>query len=112
KERELGGLMHAAGGAIAATCAATGATPLQIAQNLLGPARDGLRDARQSGDMDAVAAVGAARHDLVEEGHALPVLFHRYVEVADPRQHARKLDQLVVVGGEEGATAKGRSIVD
>ena len=61
--------------------------------------------AGQPGDVDAVALVGAAGHDLVEEDDLALAFPDRDVGVAEPRLGLFELDQLVVVGGEEGAAA-------
>ena len=62
------------------------------------------------GDVDAVAAVGAAGHDAVQEDHPVAVLQDVHVVVAHPGQRLRQLGQLVVVGGEQRRAAdRGRA---
>ena len=75
---------------------------LELAQHLLRPLDDRPRQAGQLGHVDAVAAVGAAGQDAVEEDHPPPLFGHGHVVVLHPRQEGRQLHQLVVVGGEEG----------
>lgn len=56
--------------------------------------------------MDAVAAVGSARHDFVQEHHFALGLFDGHVPVVDFRQRFGELRQLVIVRGEHGAAAE------
>ena len=61
-------------------------------------------DGRQAGeprDLDAVAAIGATRHDLAQEHDVVLPLAHDDVEVGDARQRVGEIGQLVVVRGED-----------
>src|SRR6266566_2627666 len=63
-------------------------------------------------EMNAVAAVGAPRHDLVQEDDALAFLAHLHPEVAQPWQSLGQRGQLVVMGGEQRQRAQLWSIVE
>ena len=63
------------------------------------------RHAGQPGDVDAVALVGAAGDDPVQEDDLALALADRDVGVAQPGLGLLELDELVVVRGEEGAAA-------
>ena len=65
----------------------------------------GRRDAGQPGDVDAVALVGAAGDDPVEEDDLAVPLADRDVGVAQPGPGLLQVDQLVIVGGEQRPAA-------
>lgn len=77
------------------------AAGLQLLQYFLRAGDDLLRQSRELGDLDAVAAVGSAGNDLAEEYKVLPALFDGDVVVFHARERALQLGELVVVGGEE-----------
>ena len=74
-------------------------------EDLAGPFEHRGRDAGQARDVDAVALVGAAGDDPVEEDDLPLALADGDVGVAEPRLGLLELDELVVVGGEQGAAA-------
>ena len=77
----------------------------QEREDLAGALQHRGRHARQAGDMDTIALVGATGHDLVEEDDLALALAHRDVGVAKSRFGLLQLHQLVVVGGEQGPAA-------
>ena len=58
---------------------------LQLGQDLFGPLVHAARHAGQSGHVDAVALVGGAGHDLVQEHHVVFPLLDRHVQIRDAR---------------------------
>ncbi|KUG19082.1 abc1 family protein group 11 [hydrocarbon metagenome] len=62
--------------------------------------------------MDAVAPVGCARDELAEEDHVLSRIPHREVVVLHPFQFRLEPDEIVEVGGKEGAGAERSPAVD
>src|SRR5438094_793523 len=60
--------------------------PLQLGEHLAGAHHHLARKAGEFRDMNAVAAVGAARHDLVQEDDALAFFADFHPEVAQPWQ--------------------------
>ena len=56
--------------------------------------------------MNAVRAVGATRHDTVQEAHRLAFLQHLDPLVAHARQALGQSGELVIVGGEQRAAAE------
>ena len=76
--------------------------PLQVAQDLLGAHDDTRRQAREAGHLDPERAVRAAGLDLAQEHDAVLPLAGRDVDVADARDVGGQVDELVVVGREEG----------
>lgn len=64
---------------------------------------DGLGEAGEAGDLDAVGFVGGAGEDFVEEDDFLVPLAHGDVAVGYGFSSICEVCELVVVGGEEGA---------
>ena len=62
-------------------------------------------DAGELGDVDAVALVGGAGDDLMEEDDLVLPFFDGDVVVGDAGELVGQVGELVVVGGEEGAAA-------
>src|SRR5205085_10479927 len=80
-------------------------------QEFLGAADDRARQARELGGVDAVALLGDAGRDAVEEDEVASLLRDLDVEVAQARERLGQLGQLVVVRGEEGLGAQTRVVV-
>jgi hypothetical protein len=78
---------------------------LQLGQDLLGPLVHLRRDAGQPGDVDAVALVGGAVDDLVQEGDVLFPFLDRHVQILDAGQRTLQIGQLVIVRGEQRPAA-------
>src|SRR6184192_1676578 len=85
--------------------------PLQLGEHLAGAHHHLARKAGEFRDMDAVAAVSAARHDLVQEDDTLAFFADFHPEVAQPWQPLGQRGQLVVMGGEQRQRAQLWSIV-
>ena len=77
----------------------------ELGQDLLGPLVHGPRHAGQPGDVNAVALVGRAGHDLVQEHDVVLPLLHGHVQVPHARQRLGQVGQLVVVRGKQRAAA-------
>ena len=80
----------------------------QEGEDLAGPVEDRRGDAGQPGDVDAVALVGPAGDDPVQEDDLPLALADGDVGVAEPGLGLLQVDQLVVVRGEEGPAADVR----
>ena len=78
---------------------------LEELEDLAGAIENRRRDAGQPGDVDAVALVGAAGHDPVEEDDLAGTFADGDVGVFEPRLGLLQLDQLMVVGREERPAA-------
>src|SRR5205085_3336759 len=74
-------------------------------------ADDGARQARELGGVDAVALLGDAGRDAVEEDEVASLLGYLHVKIAEARQRLGQLGQLVVVGCEESLRAQARVVV-
>ena len=77
----------------------------QLIEDLPGPIEHLGRHAGQAGDVDAVALVGAAGGDLVQEDNLLVPFAHQHVVIAQARQRLRELGQFVIMRGEQGPAA-------
>src|ERR1700682_4928412 len=88
-----------------------GSLTLQLREHLARPHHDLARKAGELGDMNAVAAVRAALHDLVQEDDALTFLAHFHPEVVEARQSLGQRGQLVVMGREERQRAQLRRVM-
>ena len=77
----------------------------QLGQHFAGPLQHLAGHAGQPGDVDAVALVGAAGGDLVQEDDLVLPLADQHVVVAQAGQRLGELGQLVVVRGEQGPAA-------
>lgn len=75
----------------------------QVGEDLCASFYYGFWDAGEFGYVYAVAFVGAAGQDFVEEDDVVGPFADGDVAVFDIRQQVRKLGQLMVVGGKEGA---------
>ncbi len=73
----------------------------QFAKQLAGTFQHRLGHAREPRDVDAVAAVGAAFDDAVEEDDLVLPLAHGDVQVFHAGEAGREVGQLVVVRREE-----------
>ena len=73
----------------------------ELGEQRLGSRDDGIGQAGQARDLDAVAPVGAARPHLVQEDDLVVPLAYGDVEVSDGRQPIGQLGQLVEVRREE-----------
>jgi len=78
---------------------------LEEREDRAGALEDRGGDAGESRDVDAVALVGAAGDDLVQEDDLAAAFADRDVGVAEPRLGLLQLDELVVVGREQGPAA-------
>ena len=83
----------------------------EVAEDGGGAADDGGGQAGHFGDVDAEAAVGGAGHDTAEEDHLAVLLDGGGVEVVDAGEQIGHGGELVVVGGEDGAGAQARVVV-
>ena len=83
----------------------------EVAEDGGGAADDGGGEAGHFGDVDAEAAVGAAGRDAAEEDDLAVLLDGRGVEVVDAGEQVGHGGELVVVGGEDGAGAQARVVV-
>ena len=70
-------------------------------------AQHGVGDAREFGDLDTVAFVGAARHDLAQPDDMIALFFDGDAEVLSSRQRLFQFVQMMVVCGEERLGAHG-----
>ena len=77
------------------------ASRFELGEQRLGSRDDGIGQAGQARDLDAVAPVGAARPHLVQEDDLVVPLAYGDVEVSDGRQPIGQLGQLVEVRREE-----------
>src|SRR5437773_553402 len=84
---------------------------LQFREDLTRPYHHLPRKADALRHLNAVAAVGAPCHDLVQEDNALAFFAHFHSEVAQPWQPLGQRGQLVVMGCEQSQRAQLWSIV-
>src|ERR1022692_694051 len=75
---------------------------LMLSQHLARPRDYFIRQARQLGDFDAIAAVGRSRLNLTQENDPAARLFHRDVIVLHSRKLLSQLRELKIVGSEQG----------
>ena len=69
---------------------------------MIGRGQYRIRDAGQSGDLDAVAAAGRPLLDAVQEDDIVVVLGGVQVHIADRVELLRQLCQLKIMGGKQG----------
>src|SRR6202022_981325 len=84
----------------------------KVGEHLSGADHDLARQAGELGDMDAVAAIGAALDHLVEKDDALALFADLHPKIPQPRKLLGQRRQLVIMGGEERQRAKLRCIVE
>src|SRR5262249_28757522 len=78
---------------------------LEECENRAGALEHGRGNAREPGDVDAVALIGPAWDDLVKDDDFAGALPDRNVGVTEPGLGLFQLDQLVVVGCEQSTAA-------
>ena len=81
---------------------------LEAVENLARARDHAGRQARQARDLDAVAAIRSAGHDLAQEHDLVVVLAGRHVVVHDARQGIGQVGQLVVVRGKQRLRPRAR----
>mgnify|MGYP003694345619 CR=1 FL=1 len=78
---------------------------LQPVEDLAGANDDGRREAGEPGDLDAVAAIGAARYDLPQEDDVVLPFADDDMEVGHRRERICEIGELVVMRGEDASWA-------
>ena len=90
----------------------TGRIAFELFQDLFCTVDDRPGHARQLSDVDTVALVGGTGNDAMLEDHPVALLGNSHVIVVDPGQNAGKVNELMVVSGEERSASKARVVVD
>ncbi len=77
----------------------------QVFEDFLGAGDNRVGKSCESGDLDAIALVGAAGEDFSQEDDLVVPLADGNIEVLNAAAGAFEVGELVVVGGKEGAAA-------
>src|SRR6185503_20878909 len=84
---------------------------LEAPKHFLRPHDNLRRDASHSRYLNAIAAIGATRHQLVQPDDVVALLFNCHAEVLDAREVPRQLVQVVIMSSEKGLAADSREML-